>query len=196
MARRSRIPVPPGYTLESWTAIRAGAAAYQRARRAGRVATPEEKAAEAEYVRSCQLDPQALLGKMRTSARRRALGQGSYHGPCAYDPAALPAFIPTHCPLTGLPISLAKPRKGRSGGPRRPSLDKTDPALGYAFAPDGISNVRVVSRFANMAKGRLTDDEFRGFCLATVLTAYRSGWTPADCPIRLRAALLRLQNSL
>src|SRR5688572_19304424 len=120
----------------------AGRTAYRGCREAGGT---EVEARAARAAAAYRIDPDAsgersrrrntssthLLMRLWTAARARAKGQGSCARKCAFEEGAKPAGLPQVCPLTGFQISLRRPRTGKSGGPRRPSIDRIDPNKGY-----------------------------------------------------------------
>lgn len=59
------------------------------------------------------------------------------------------------CALTGMAFSFTKAEKGRRN-PFAPSLDRIVPALGYT-----VSNVRLTTLMANIARSDFSDDDFR-----------------------------------
>ena len=54
------------------------------------------------------------------------------------------------CALTGLPLTLS--------GPQSMSIDRIDGPKGYRHR-----NVRLVAKFANMARGQLSDTDFKAW---------------------------------
>lgn len=89
------------------------------------------------------------MGNMLYNARARA---AKAEVPFTISPADI--FVPTKCPILGIPIECGKGRGGHLPG--SPSLDRVVPQMGYV-----PGNVMVISNRANSIKRDATLDELR-----------------------------------
>lgn len=95
-------------------------------------------------------EPDQQVRLLINRARARARSEG-----VPFDLAADDIFIPTHCPVFGIPLRWPCDR-GR-GGRARPdtaSLDRIDPRKGYVRG-----NVEIISMRANRLKSNATAEE-------------------------------------
>lgn len=77
-----------------------------------------------------------------------------------YDLDIESLYVPTHCPIMGIPLFLTAGRRG----PNSYSIDRVDNSRGYTK-----DNVRVISFLANTRKGDLTLEQVEN------LLAYMKG---------------------
>jgi hypothetical protein len=86
---------------------------------------------------------------MITSARSRSREIG-----VDFDLSCNDIVIPVICPVLGIKLASAIGTGAKSGTPSSPSLDRSNPHLGYVKG-----NVRVISHRANMLKNNATLEE-------------------------------------
>jgi hypothetical protein len=105
------------------------------------------------YAKSTR-DPLQKIKTLMNGAHKRARQKGV---PCSLTAAWCErAAKQTHCSVTGIAFEYGERLRGTSVDPRTPSLDRIDPKKGYT--PD---NVRLVCHWVNVARGELTDAQFK-----------------------------------